>query len=400
MAQYLFIAQDQLGKRLSGRLDASDRESAIKSLSDKNLIVTKLDTVKERGGFLGLFSAVRQEEVLLFTQELGAMLDAGIGIVQAMNTIAADIENLRFRGMVAEMANGIAGGKQLSEVLQRHERIFSKLYISMVRAGETSGNLPAILIRLAGYIENAETLRKKIQSALYYPATVVVFAVAVVTFIFVFGVPRLSSIYKGFDTELPFFTRLILGLGTFLGNNIIIIALLLITGGYFLLRFFNTEKGHLFWDAIKLNAPIMGHLFQKLAIARFASTLGTLYGSGVPILKSLQIVAGATGNKVVENTILKALKSVKEGESIVEPLRKSEVFTNLAISMIAVGEESGTLEAMLNRVASFYETQVDIILKGLAGLLEPIILIFIGLMIAVVILALGLPFMTLSTLLR
>ncbi|MGV8121364.1 MAG: type II secretion system F family protein [Candidatus Xenobiia bacterium LiM19] len=207
-------------------------------------------------------------------------------------------------------------------------------------------------------------------------------------------------IYKGFDTELPFFTRLILGIGTFLGNNIIYILIILIVGGYFLYRFSVTEKGQMFWDLFKLNAPVVGHLFQKLAIARFASTLSTLYASGVPILVSLNIVAGATGNKVVEKTILGALKSVREGESIVEPLRKSLVFTNLAISMIAVGEESGTIDSMLRRVASFYETQVDITLKGLAGLLEPLIMIFIGLMIATVIIALGLPFLTMGALMQ
>ena len=171
-------------------------------------------------------------------------------------------------------------------------------------------------------------------------------------------------------------------------------------GGYILYRLSITEKGQMFWDLLKLNAPVIGHLFQKLAIARFASTLGTLYASGVPIIQSLHIVAGATGNKVVEKTILEALKSVREGESIVEPLRKSQVFTNLAISMIAVGEESGTLESMLKRVAGFYEAQVDIILKGLAGLLEPLIMIFVGLMIAVVIIALGLPFLTMGTLIN
>ncbi|MHC9538801.1 MAG: type II secretion system F family protein [Vulcanimicrobiota bacterium] len=400
MAQFVFIAQDQQGKRISGRLDSPDREAAIKSLSDKDLVVTKIDAVVDKRGLLGLFSGIRQEEVLLFTQELGSMLDAGIGIVHALNIISADIDNLRFRGMVTEMSNGMAGGRQLSEVLQKHEKIFSKLYISMVKAGESSGNLPAILIKLAGYIENAEILRKKVLSALYYPVIVVAFAFSVVSFIFVFGIPMLVGIYKGFDTELPFFTRMILGIGTFLGNNIIYILIALMVGGYILYRLSITEKGQMFWDLLKLNAPVIGHLFQKLAIARFASTLGTLYASGVPIIQSLHIVAGATGNKVVEKTILEALKSVREGESIVEPLRKSQVFTNLAISMIAVGEESGTLESMLKRVASFYEAQVDIILKGLAGLLEPLIMIFVGLMIAVVIIALGLPFLTMGTLIK
>jgi len=400
LAQFVFIAQDQQGKRISGRLDAADREAAIKSLSDKNLIVTKLDEVLAKGGILGLLSTIRHEDVLLFTQELGAMLDAGIGIVHAMNIISADIDNLRFRSIVTEMANGIAGGKQLSEVLQKHEKLFSKLYISMVRAGETSGNLPQILIKLAGYIENAELLRKKVVAALYYPAIVMSFACFIVTFIFVFGIPRLVVIYKGFDTELPFFTRMILGIGSFLGNNILYILIVLVVGGYFLVKFSITDEGQMFWDMFKLNAPVVGHLFQKLAIARFASTLSTLYASGVPILVSLNIVAGATGNKIVEQTILESLKSVREGESIVDPLRKSQVFTNLAISMIAVGEESGTLDAMLRRVASFYETQVDIILKGLAGLLEPLIMIFIGLTIATVIIALGLPFLQLGTMLR
>lgn len=400
MAQFIFVAHDKDGKRVSGILESQDREAALKMLSDKDYIVTKLNPILRKTGILGWFSgSIRKEEILLFTQELGAMLAAGLSIVHALNVIASDIVNLRFRSIVGELANNLSAGRSLSESLQKYESLFSKLYVSMVKAGEASGKLPDILERLGQYIENSETLRRKVQAAFYYPAIVIGFAIVVVTFIFIFGIPQLQKIYAGLDANLPFLTQVLMNMANFVSHYWLIMLAVLILIILILRSYLRTAPGKLLLDHILLHGPLIGPLFQKLAIARFSSTLEALYTSGVPIIQSLTIVSGATGNKLMELAVENAMKSLKEGQSIVEPLRKSGVFTNLAISMISAGEESGKLDLMLRKVASFYETQVDITLKTLAGLIEPIIMIFVGFLIAFIIFALAIPFMNLSSLL-
>jgi type IV pilus assembly protein PilC len=357
--------------------------------------------MKSTKQFLGLFGPrIKGEELLLFTQELGAMLDAGIGLVRSLNVIAEDSESPILRQVVLDLAHGLGQGKQLSETLKKYENLFSRLYISMVEAGEASGNLPMILLKLAEHIERAETLKKKVQAALYYPAIVVSFAMCVVVFIFIFGIPVISKIYAGFESSLPIFTVLLIDTGNFLSKNWYFIFPILIVIVLAFLRFLKTDRGAQWFDNFKLVAPIIGPLFQKLAISRFAGTMSTLYTSGVPILQAMRIVATSSGNRVIENVVLETLKGLKEGQTIVDPLRKSGVFTNLAISMIAAGEESGTMGMMLEKVSRFYETQVDISLKALTGLIEPIIIIVIGFFIGVIILALALPFMNIASVMR
>jgi type IV pilus assembly protein PilC len=398
MAQFTFRAKKQDGTSISGALEAADRVTAMKSLSDKELVVTSLVPMEQKKRFFGLLEhKVSGEDLLMFTQELSAMLEAGMSTVSALEVLSGDIDNPKLKTIILDMEAGLNAGKQLSETMKKYPEVFSGLYSSMLEAGEASGNVPTILARIADHIENSEYLNNKVRSALYYPSMVVLFALTVVSFMLIFGIPRLKSIYDGLGASLPFFTQLLMDIATFLSHNWIIIFTLLLVVFIALRHFLKMEKGQLLMDHVKLRLPIFGPLFQKLAIARFASTMSTLYNSGVPIMHSLKIVSGSTGNKVIENVVLETIKSLREGHSIVEPLRRSGAFTNLAISMMDAGEKSGTLDKMLPRIAKFYEVQVDTTIKALAGLLEPLIIIFIGIVIGSMILALALPFMSLGT---
>jgi type IV pilus assembly protein PilC len=398
MAQFTFTAKKQDGSALSGVLESPDRVAAMKSLSEKDLVVTMLAPMEQKKKFFGLLDAkVRGEDLLMFTQELSAMLDSGMSTVTALEVLSIDVENPKLKTIVLDLEAGLNAGKQLSETMKKYPEVFSGLYTSMLEAGEASGNVPMILTKLGDYIENSEFLTSKVKSALYYPAMVVIFALMVVTFMLIFGIPRLKSIYDGLEVSLPFFTLVLINTATFLSTYWYIFLGAILIAFFSLRAYLSTDSGLLALDHMKLRLPIFGPLFQKLAIARFSATLSTLYSSGVPIMQSLVIVAGSTGNKVIEQVVLETVKSLREGHSIVEPLRKSGVFTNLAISMMDAGEKSGTLEKMLPRISRFYEVQVDISIKALAGLIEPLIIIVIGILIGCVILALALPFMSLGT---
>jgi len=405
MPEFAFTVRDEKDHRTSGTIEASDQETALKMLSDKDLVVTNLTPIRrKKTNFLSLFGfgrlRIKGEELLLFTQEMAAMLDSGIPLKKATDIMISDSENPALRQILIDISSGVGSGSQLSEVLKRYEGVFNKLYVSMVAAGEAGGNLPLILKRLAIYIENSETLKQKVKTALYYPIMVISFAFVMVTLIFIFGIPRLQSIYEEFGSELPLPTRIFLDIAKFLGAAWPYLLVILIVAAFFLTRFARTKPGQLMFDGLKLNLFIIGPLLKKLAISRFARTLSTLYSSGVPILKAMELVSGSMGNRIMEEVVLKAVKSLREGELIAEPLRRSKVFTQMSISMIAAGEETGALESMLDKLADFYETQVEISLKAITGLLEPIIMIVVGIIIAFVVVVLALPFMTLSTLLN
>ncbi len=393
MAQFVFTVE-QDGQRTSGSIEAANRNNALKSLAEKNLVVIKLTEVETNREKI----KISGEELLLFTQELGSMLKAGITFRYALEVLSLDLDNPQLRQISMEMTSGLKEGQSVSAVLRKYPRIFSKLYVSMVEAGETGGDLPGILLRLAKYIERVEELKKKVQSQLYYPLMVLLFSVAVISFILVFGIPRVNEVYQGFDAELPMPTQVFLGIGTFISTYWWIIFPVLFLVGYGIYRWSITSKGREFWDRWKINNRFIGSLFKKLSISRFARTLSTLYASGIPILDSMRLVAGSADNVIMENAIRESVERLKQGESITKALgARREIFTPMTISMIAAGEETGSLNTMLDELSDFYEMQVEISLKALTGLIEPIIMIFIGLFIAVLIIVMALPFMQLFT---
>lgn len=405
MGQFTYTVLTPDGKRTSGLLTAPDMDTATKVLSEKNLVVTKLNPARTSvNKFLRLLGfgipRVKGEDLLIFTQELGAMLNAGIPLKSAMDVLVADVEKSDMRKIVVELSFGLSSGKMLSDVLKEYPETFDKMYVAMVASGETGGKLPSVLLRLASYIENAETLRKRVQGAFYYPGIVLTFACFIMAFIFAFGIPRLASIYSGLGAQLPLPTRIFISIGMFLSHAWPVLLPTLIVVALILLRLSRTPGGQLFVDNMKLNGVIIGPLFRRLAIARFARSLSSLYLSGVPILKALELTATSMGNAVMEAMVLHSLQKVREGESITAPLRRSKLFPQMATSMIAAGEESGALDTMLDRLADFYETQVNLSLYALTGVMEPLIMILVGIFIGTVIVVLALPFLQLGAVLH
>jgi len=402
MNKYVYTVVNKDGRRTSGEVEASNRKAAMKILSENEMIVTNL--APARNGRTGLSRQlgvggfhVRGEELMAFTQALASMLDAGIPLKTSMDILSRDIESKDLRQVLVEIGLGLNSGAALSDLLRRYPEVFSKLYVAMVTAGETGGKLPGLLFRLADYIENAENLKNKIKAALYYPGMVLGFAVLVGTFIFIFGIPKFAAIYKGMGAQLPLPTQIFINVAQALSSVWYLLFAVLLIGGWLLIRYLRSERGQLAIDGLKLRTAVFGPLFKRLAIARFARTLGILYASGVPIIQAMELVAGGMGNRVLEAVVMGALQNVREGESLAEPLRRSKAFTNMAVSLIAAGEETGKLDTMLGKLADFYESQVDIALKALTGLLEPLIMIGVGCIIGMVILVLALPFLNLSS---
>lgn len=395
MARYVFTTVEPDGTRSSGTLEAPSKNLALRALAEKDLIVSNVTEMKSRKDRL----RVGGEDLLLFTQELGSMLRAGVLLSKSLNVIASDVENASLRQIALELDSGINSGKTLSECLKDYPHVFDKLYVAMAEAGEGGGDLPNILLRLAKYIEQREILKRKLISQLYYPAMTLGFAVIIMLGIFAYGIPIVTEVYAGFDRDLPILTTMIMGVGTFLQNYWWAILLGMLILGYALWKYLETEKGAYNFDKLKLNIKVIGPLVRRLAIARFARTLGALYGAGVPVLQAMQLTAGSIGNRVMEETLVKSVQNIKEGESVTQALSRSKVFTPMAISMMSAGEETGSLDVMLKELAQFYETQVDISLRALTSLLEPAIMIIVGLFIATIILGLALPFMQLFTVL-
>lgn len=389
MPQFSFNAMDKDKRTHVGILEASDRDAAMTNLSEKYEFVLELREIKAKKGFFS--RKISGEDLMLTTKQLATLLRSGISLVRALEIIAADTENQNLQAVLAQVESGISEGKPLSNMLEKYPDIFSRLYVYMVKAGETSGSLAEILSKLAVYMEKAEELRRKVIASLYYPIAVIIIAFLMVVFIFIFGVNQFQQIYSGLGSQLPVATLALIGIKEFIMNYWYIIVVLIAALSYGAKHYFKTAKGEQLKDTVMLHLPVFGPLFQRLAIARFARTLATLYSGGVPIIQALELVAGSIGNRMMEKVVLKAVEKVKEGESITGPLRDSGVFTRMAISMMASGEESGTMDIMLAEISEFYESQVDVMLRALVGLLEPVVILVVGVIVGFLIFALGMP---------
>ena len=393
MPQFIYTVIDAQHHQTSGTVAAPDRESALRQVSKGQVTVVGLEELRERRPFFE--PGITGDDLLVFTQQIATMLKSGLNLKLALDVLLQDMENPTLRRTVGALAADLAEGKQLSQAMAEHTAVFPRMYIHMVQAGEASGSLAEILAQLAVYVEQAEHLKRRVKAALYYPVFVLGAAFVISTFIFVFGVHQFQQIYAGFNAPLPLLTRIIIQLGDVVWNWWWAILLAMVATGALLLRWARTERGQFTLDRIFLAVPVLGPLLRRVAIARFARTLSNLYSSGVPLLTSLELVAGSMGNRVLENVVLGTAQNVKEGESITRPLRESGIFTPMSISMIATGEESGSLDVTLKEVADFYDSQIDMMLRGLISLVEPVVILCVGVFVAVLIIALGLPLLNL-----
>ncbi len=385
----------------SGEITATSREDVIAQLRKRNIIPTVVTEKTKKVKKIGFGGKVKDKDIVVFTRQFATMIDAGLPLVQALDILSAQVENKTLGKALQEIKVDVESGATYADALKKHPRIFSELYVNMVAAGEAGGILDTILNRLASYIEKAMKLKKKVKGAMVYPAVVTSIAVIVIAIIMIFVVPTFSKMFTQLGGTLPLPTRIVINLSNFIAG----IGGLLILGGIiafviFIVQVRRTEKGRYIIDSILLKLPIFGVLLNKVAVAKFTRTLGTLVSSGVPILDGLEITAKTSGNKVIEYAIMEVRKGVVGGKTLAEPITKAKVFPPMVTHMIAVGESTGALDAMLSKIADFYDDEVDAAVSNLTAMMEPLLMVFLGTTVGFIVIAMYLPIFKLITLIK
>ncbi len=403
MAKFEYTVKDKAGRTIKGDIEAPDKKQALASLRGKGMLILKLEATRKGGALFSSFKMgkkvkVKMDELVIFSRQLATMIGAGITIVSALDTLAEQVENVGFKGVLQDVRDSVNTGSSLSEAMGKYTAVFSAFFVNMVRAGESSGMLDDVLERVAAYMEKTNSLQKKIKSALIYPSVVIFMAFAITLLMILKVIPVFKDIFSGFGAGLPGPTQFLINLSDgmrkyFLVYSIVIVALIMVGKWYV-----NTDKGRARLDGIKLKLPILGPMMKKVAISKFTRTLSTLVKSGVPILSALEIVSRTAGNVVIEKAVDEVRESVREGESIAAPMEKSGLFPPIVTRMIAVGEKSGELENMLTKIADFYDDQVDTAVDGLTSLIEPLVIAFLGVVIGGIVICMFLPIFKLSSL--
>jgi type IV pilus assembly protein PilC len=390
MAQFAYKAKDPSGKAVEGSVEAPDEKAAIARLRGQRLSVTEIKAgsagkAGKKGG------SIDNKDVVIFSRQLSTLVSSGVPIVQGLTILSEQAEAPNFRLVLNTLKSDIEAGLSIADGMKKHPNAFTELYVAMIRAGEVGGILDTILERLSAYLEANEALKGKVKSALMYPTVVFSAAGLITVFLVVFVIPIFKDIFAGFGAELPFITQMLINISDFMRGYILYLIPPLGLGGWLFKKWMKTPKGERKVDEISLKLPVFGILLKKVAVAKFSRTLGTLIKSGVPILQGLETVAQTAGNKVIEEAINNSQKSIKEGGRISDPLKKSGIFPPMVIQMISVGEETGSLDNMLTKIADFYDTEVDTAVKGLTSMLEPIIMIVLGFVIGTIVIAMFMP---------
>jgi type IV pilus assembly protein PilC len=378
------------GAAVKGELKANSRADLERVLRQNRIMVTSVSK-KAAEINIKIGTGVKRIDVSRFTRQFATMIGAGLPMVQCLDILATQMENKELAKIVQQVKDGVQGGSTLSEALARHPKIFDGLYTNMVEAGEVGGALDAILNRLAIYREKADQLIRKVKGAMVYPSVIVIVAAAVTVGMLAFIVPVFAKMFGGVGAELPKPTLIVLGISNFLQANILLILFGTIGATVLFLWWKKTPQGALTWDKILLASPVLGNLVRKSSIARFARTLSTLLSSGVSILEALEITGKAAGNLVVANAINKSVLAIAEGDTITGPLKETGVFPPMVTQMIAVGEKTGGLDEMLSKIADFYDEEVDEAVSALTSVIEPIIIVFMGVVIGGILIAMYLP---------
>jgi type IV pilus assembly protein PilC len=400
MAQiYQWVAETKKGRRLKGELEAASEQIARSQLKKRNLNVLKLKP-KPKDLFSGLSfmqPKVKNKDIVIFTRQFSTMIDAGLPLVQGLNILAEQADNPTFRVILKQITKDVEGGSTLAEAMKKHPKVFDSLFVNLVAAGEVGGILDTILQRLATFIEKAEDLKGKIKGAMTYPIVVMAIAFIVIAVILIFVIPVFQDMFSSFGSALPVPTQIVVNMSNFMKSNIIYIIIAIFAVSYVFKRYRNTKGGRKTTDEIALKIPIFGDMLKKTAVARFTRTLGTMLSSGVPILDSLEIVAKTAGNVVIEEIIYDVRGSIAEGQTIAEPLSENEIFPPLVTQMISVGEATGALDTMLNKIADFYDKEVDAAVDALTSMLEPLLMLFLGGAIGGLVIAMYLPIFSMAS---
>jgi type IV pilus assembly protein PilC len=375
-------------------MTADSKDGVVAALRHQQIVAVK---IKEKGKELALpkiGGGVGTKELAIFTRQFSVMIDAGLPVVQCLEILGSQQQNKVFQRVLYEVREDVEAGSALNEAFKKHPKVFDNLYCNLVAAGEAGGILDTILQRLSIYIEKAVKLKAAVRSAMIYPVVVVTVAILVVVVIMWKVIPTFASLFAGVGARLPVPTQIVIAISNFLGRWGWLCVLLIIGLAVAFRMYYKTENGRYLIDKIMLKSPIFGIVLRKIAVARFCRTLATLVSSGVPILEGLDITARTSGNAIVEEAILKTRKSVEEGKTLTEPLAASGVFPGMVTQMISVGESTGALDAMLSKIADFYEDEVDEAVANLMSLLEPVIIVFLGVTIGGIVVARDLPLFT------
>ena len=383
------------GKIQKGEIEAPNKSAVLARLRQMQVQPIP-DKVKEKGKlfvFKFQFGGVSSKDLVVFTRQMSTMIDAGLPLVRSLDVLASQQDNAKFKVILTQVKETVEGGSTFADALAKHPSIFSALYVQLVRAGESGGVLDVILQRLAVYLEKIESIKRKIKGAMIYPAIVISVAIIVLSIVMIFVVPTFAEMFKDMGTTLPALTQLVVDISTFLKNNIIYILIAIAILAFSIFSTYRrSEKARRLYDAFLLKLWLVGDLLLKTVIARFCRTLATLTAGGIPILDGLEITAKASGNKVTEEAILEARKEVSEGKTLAEPLAaKPKIFPPMVVQMIAVGEQTGALDDMLNKIADFYEDEVDAAVAALLSALEPLMIAFLGATVGVIVVAMYLP---------
>jgi type IV pilus assembly protein PilC len=395
MPNYAWKGRNRAGLVQEGVLAADSKDVALASLRRQNIVVTG---IRERGKEISLTKMGRKvpaKTLAVFTRQFSVMIDAGLPLVQCLEILANQQEHKNFQKILLQVRQDVEAGSTLADAMRRHPKAFDNLYVNMIAAGEAGGILDTILQRLSTYIEKAVKLKNQVRAAMIYPIAVIVIAAIVVAVILLKVIPTFAALFTSLGAELPLPTRVVIWCSNFLARYWWAFVAFIGAAVFAFRRYYATYRGRRVVDGALLKTPILGIILRKIAVARFCRTLATLTSSGVPILESLDITARTAGNAIIEDAILDVRKSVEGGKTIVEPLTASGVFPNMVVQMIGVGEQTGALDAMLNKIADFYEDEVDIAVAGLVKLLEPVMIFILGVVIGGIVIAMYLPMFTL-----
>jgi type IV pilus assembly protein PilC len=394
LATFTYKARDRQGTVLKSTLEAEDATAAVAALRRRGLLVID---ISEQGlgqrDVLEPFRRIKLQDTVVFTRQFATMINAGLPIVRSLYILSEQTENEKLRNVIIAVRKDIEEGVALSDALAKHPEVFSRLYVEMVRAGEAGGILDGVLLRIASQLEKDQELRRKVKSAMAYPTVVLVLAVLAASFMLIFIVPIFARMFEDLGGTLPLPTRIAMGLSDLLTS---VFGFLIYAGMgfgvYLFLRWRKTEKGRRTVDPVMLRLPVrIGDIIRKVALARFARTLGTLSAAGVPILQAIEVTATSSGNWVVERALLKSREAIQEGLPIYKPLEEEPVFPPMVTRMIAVGEETGDLDGMLAKIAEFYESEVEASVKALTSIIEPLMIVVVGGIVGGIIIAMYLP---------
>src|SRR6202047_1659376 len=396
MPDYKYQGTSRSGGSVSGVMTASNKTELASLLKRQQITATKMTEKGKEFNMPQFGGGVKAKELAIFTRQFSVMIDAGLPLVQCLEILATQQENKFFQKVLINTRGQVEGGATLSAAMRSSPKVFDPLYVNMVEAGETGGILDTILQRLSTYIEKNVKLKRAVQSASIYPIGVMTIAGSVVTLLLWKVVPIFATLFAGLGVDLPLPSESGISLSDFIGSIFGFLIVVAIVGGVIAIKvWYGTPKGRFVIDSIILKLPVLGLLMRKIAVARFTRTLGTLIASGVPILEGLDITAKTAGSAVVERALQQVRKSLEEGKSLTEPLRDSEVFPGMVTQMISVGEQTGAMDAMLQKIADFYEEEVDAAVKDLLTALEPIMIVFLGVVVGGVVISMYLPCFTL-----